>query len=177
MPRLPALPCLATLLAVGCGGERPEQRGLPAPGVDMSRPSVSILPITVRDSIASVRGVTVRNGGFGSAISRGPEGQLYLLTDRGPNYDFAEETKAFAAPEVGPQVGVFERRATEITLLRRIPLRNIYWSPTNGLPNPPGPETTAEAADSPGGHRLEPDPHRSEEHTSELQSPCKLVCR
>jgi len=159
MPRLPALPCLATLLAVGCGGERPEQRDLPSPGADMSRPSVSILPITVRDSIASVRGVTVRNGGFGSAISRGPEGQLYLLTDRGPNYDFAEETKAFAAPEVGPQVGVFERRATEITLLRRIPLRNIDGSPITGLPNPPGPGSTGEAAVSPEGTRLEPDPH------------------
>src|SRR5256885_8229542 len=28
-----------------------------------------------------------------------------------------------------------------------------------------------------GQRRLHPDPHRSEEHTSELQSPCNLVCR
>src|SRR2546426_9219521 len=27
------------------------------------------------------------------------------------------------------------------------------------------------------GVLLGPDPHRSEEHTSELQSPCNLVCR
>ena len=125
----------------------------------MSKPSVSILPITVRDSIASVRGVTVRNGGFGSAISRGPEGQLYILTDRGPNYDFAEETKAFAAPEVGPQVGVFELRDREVTLLRRIRLRNIDGSPITGLPNPPGPGSTGETAVAPDGTRLEPDPH------------------
>ena len=123
----------------------------------MSKPSVSILPITMRDSIASVRGVTVRNGGFGSAISRGPDGQLYILTDRGPNYDFAEETKAFAAPEVGPQVGVFERRDKAVVLLRRIRLRNIDGSPLTGLPNPPGSGSTGETAVSPDGTRLKPD--------------------
>jgi Uncharacterized protein conserved in bacteria len=157
MPRLPALPCLAVLLAIGCGGERIEQRDSPSSGADMSKPSVSILPITMRDSIASVRGVTVRNGGFGSAISRGPDGQLYILTDRGPNYDFAEETKAFAAPEVGPQVGVFERRDKAVVLLRRIRLRNIDGSPLTGLPNPPGPGSTGETAVSPDGTRLKPD--------------------
>jgi hypothetical protein len=123
----------------------------------MSKPSVSILPITVRDSIASVGGVIVYHGGFGSAISRGPGGQLYILTDRGPNYDFAAETKAFAAPEVGPQVGVFERRATEVTLLRTIRLRNIDGSPITGLPNPPGSGATGETAVAPDGTRLEPD--------------------
>jgi hypothetical protein len=81
------------------------------------------------------------------------------LTDRGPNYDFAEETKAFAAPEVGPQVGVFERRAEELTLLRKIRLRNSDGSPLTGLPNPPGPGSTGETAVSPDGTRLEPDPN------------------
>jgi phytase-like protein len=128
-------------------------------GADTSRPSVSILPIKVRDSIASVRGVTVRNGGFGSAISRGPDGQLYILTDRGPNYDFAEETKAFAAPDVGPQVGVFERRAKALTLLRRIRLRNVDGSLITGLPHPPGPGSTGEVAVSPDGTRLDTDPN------------------
>jgi hypothetical protein len=159
MARLPAFPCLSALLALGCGGERPEQRDSPSPGADMSRPSVSILPIEVRDSIASVGGVTVRNGGFGSAISRGPDGQLYILTDRGPNYDFAEETKAFATPEVGPQVGVFELRNQEVALLRRIRLRNLDRSPLTGLPNPPGPGATGEAAVSPDGTRLKQDPN------------------
>lgn len=125
----------------------------------MKPPTVSILPITVRDSIASVRGVTVRNGGFGSAISRGPDGQLYILTDRGPNYDFAEQTKAFAAPEVGPQVGVFELRDQEVALRRRIRLRNLDGSPLSGLPNPPGPGATGETAVSPDGARLTPDPN------------------
>ena len=159
MPRLPRLSCLSALLVVGCGGERLDQRGVPPSGADMSRPSVAILPITVRDSIASVGGVTVHNGGFGSAISRGPDGQLYILTDRGPNYDFAEDTKAFAAPDIGPQVGVFERRATEVTLLRRIRLRNSDGSPITGLPNPAGPGSTGETAVSPAGTRLKPDPN------------------
>ena len=159
MPRLPVVPCLSALLFVGCGGERLEQRDSASPGANMNTPTVSILPITVRDSIASVRGVTVRHGGFGSAISRGPDERLYILTDRGPNYDFAEDTKAFAAPEVGPQVGVFERRAGELTLLRRIRLHNIDGSPITGLPNPPGPGSTGEAAVSPEGTRLGPDPN------------------
>ena len=153
------MPCLAALLALGCGGERAGQRGVPSSGADMSKPAVAILPITVRDSIASVGGVTVRNGGFGSAISRGPDGRLYILTDRGPNYDFAEQTKAFAAPEVGPQVGVFERREQDVTLLRRIRLRNPDGSPITGLPNPPGPGATGETAVTPEGTRLTPDPN------------------
>ena len=126
---------------------------------DTSRPSVSILPILVRDSVASVGGVTVRHGGFGSGISRGPDGALYLLTDRGPNYDVAEETKAFPAPDVGPTVGVFERTDTALKLLRTIRLRNPDGSPVSGRPNPPGPGATGETAVSPDGTRLNPDPH------------------
>ena len=84
---------LSALSAAGCGGDPPERRDAPSSGADTSRPSLSIMPIPVRDSIASVRGVTVRNGGFGSAISRGADGSLYILTDRGPNYDFGEETR------------------------------------------------------------------------------------
>ena len=122
-------------------------------------PPVSILPIPVRDSVASVGGVAVRHGGFGSGISRGPEGSLYILTDRGPNYDFASETKAFAAPDVGPTVGVFERRDTGLVLLRTIRLRNPDGSPISGLPNPPGQGSTGETAVSPDGTRLNPDPN------------------
>jgi hypothetical protein len=150
--------CLAALLVSGCGGEPPD-RGDASSTPDTSRPSVSILPIPVRDSIASVGGVTVHNGGFGSGISRGPDGFLYILTDRGPNYDVADQTKAFAAPGVGPQVGVFERKGADLTLLRKIPLRNTDGSPISGLPNPPGPGSTGETAVSPDGTRLKPDPN------------------
>jgi len=150
--------CFAALMAVGCRGAPPERDEVSVSS-DTSRPSVSILPITVRDSIATVGGVTVRNGGFGSGISRGPDGYLYILTDRGPNYDVAEQTKAFAAPDVGPTVGVFERKDTALTLVRRIRLRNIDGSPITGLPNPPGPGSTGETAVAPDGTRLEPDPN------------------
>jgi len=156
MPKF-SLMYLSLLLAAGCGGEPPERGNVGSSSADTSRPSLSIIPIPVRDSIASVGGVTVRNGGFGSGISRGPDGSLYILTDRGPNYDFAEETKVFAAPDAGPQVGVFERKGNELTLLRRIRLRNIDGSPITGLPNPPGPGSTGETAVSPDGNRLEPD--------------------
>jgi hypothetical protein len=162
MFRISALPCLAALavlLPLGCGGDSSPGQDRPAVSADTSRPAFSILPITVRDSIASVGGVPVRNGGFGSAISTGPNGQLYILTDRGPNYDVAEVTKAFAAPEVGPQVGVFERRATEVALVRRIRLRNRDGSPLTGLPNPPGPGSTGETAVAPDGTPLALDPN------------------
>lgn len=158
MPRSYGLMCLSALLAVGCGVEPPERRDASS-SPNTSRPSVSLLPIPVRDSIASVGEVTVHNGGFGSGISRGPDGYLYILTDRGPNYDFADQTKAFAAPGVGPQVGVFERKGTDLTLLRRIPLRNSDGSSITGLPNPPGPGSTGETAVSPDGTRLKPDPN------------------
>ena len=147
----------AVLPAVGCHGEPPERNAVPFSS-DTSRPSVSILPILVRDSIASVGGVTVRNGGFGSGISRGADGSIYILTDRGPNYDFAEQTKAFAAPDVGPTVGVFVRRGMELAVLRKIRLRNPDGSPITGLPNPPGPGSTGEIAVSPDGTRLQPVP-------------------
>lgn len=149
---------LAALLAVGCEREPAERDGGPA-SPDTSRTSASLLPIPVRDSIASVGGVTVHNGRFGSGISRGPNGYLYILADRGPNYDFADQTKAFAAPGVGPQVGVFERKGTDLTLLRRIRLRNSDGSSITGLPNPPGPGSTGETAVSPDGTRLKPDPN------------------
>lgn len=126
---------------------------------ETSRPSVSLLPIRARDSITLVGGVTVFHGGFGSGISRGPDGSLYLLTDRGPNYEVAEETKAFAAPEVGPTVAVLERRDADLTLRRTIRLRNPDGSPISGLPNPPGPGATGETAVAPDGTRLEPDPN------------------
>lgn len=158
MPRSHSLICIATLLAVGCTGKPPKQ-GDASSSPDTSRPSASILPIPARDSIASVGGVTVYNGGFGSGISRGPDGHLYILTDRGPNYDFSDQTKAFAAPGVGPQVGVFERKGTDLTLLRKIRLRNIDGSPLTGLPNPPGPGSTGEIAVSPDGTRLKLDPN------------------
>jgi hypothetical protein len=152
------LVCCTVLLAIGCGGESPEHDEVPL-SADTSRPSVSILPIVARDSIASVGSVTVYNGGFGSGISRGQDGYFYILTDRGPNYDFAEETKAFTSPDVGPTVGVFERADTVLRLVRKIRLRNADGSPISGLPNPPGPGSTGETAVTPAGARLQPDPN------------------
>jgi hypothetical protein len=101
--------------------------------------------------------VTVWNGGFGSAAARDADGRLYLLTDRGPNYDYAEDSKAFPAPSVGPQVGVFERRGGELVLTRRIRLRKADGSPVTGLPNPAGPGATGETAVAPSGERLDLD--------------------
>jgi hypothetical protein len=123
-----------------------------------SAPSVVVIPLSTRDSLATVSGVTVRSGGFGSAASRRADGTFYFLSDRGPNYDFGDETKAFPTPEYGPHVGVFERQEAELTLVRRIPLRDEDGRPISGLPNPPGPGSTGEGSVTPGGDRIDPDP-------------------
>src|ERR1039457_1066360 len=43
--------------------------------------------------------------------------------------------------------------------------------------SPAGTPTGSRARNAPPGEPAAPGPHRSEEHTSELQSPCNLVCR
>src|SRR5256885_1514767 len=54
------------------------------------------------------------------------------------------------------------RRPPRSTLF---PYTTLFRSPWNAPPAPPASSPTARC------------PHRSEEHTSELQSPCNLVCR
>src|SRR5256885_8881468 len=56
------------------------------------------------------------------------------------------------------------RRPPRSTLF---PYTTLFRSQDGGLARARGPDD---------GHRLAA-PHRSEEHTSELQSPCNLVCR
>ena len=98
--------------------------------------SVDVIPLAPNDVLASVNGVSVLNGGFGSAIDK-PEGgntDFYSLTDRGPNVDGNGDDKLFPVPAFSPQIGRFRYEGG--TLVRRgvITLKDAFGTPRTGLP-------------------------------------------
>src|SRR5256885_12301691 len=67
------------------------------------------------------------------------------------------------------------RRPPRSTLF---PYTTLFRSPARSAPRPlPGPARPPAACAIDGPHRPQSAAGRSEEHTSELQSPCNLVCR
>lgn len=98
-------------------------------------------------------------GGFGSSLAIDPRtGDWLLLTDRGPNYDVAEDTKAFPIPEFSPMVGRFRLVGSgagrRLDLIGRIRLRQTSGVPLVGLPRPAGPGSTGEKAVATDGKPL-----------------------
>ncbi len=73
-------------LVASCSSCLPVQ-GLQTPTVA----HVDIFPALPNTVIATVNGVSVFNGGFGSALDKSPfrNDEYYLLADRGPNFDGA----------------------------------------------------------------------------------------
>jgi hypothetical protein len=83
--------------------------------------------------------VKIYNGGYGSAMALDPRDHdtFYLLTDRGPNFDFNGGI-AFPVPDFAPQIGVFQRQAGMLVRTGVITLKNADWEPLTGLPIPGG---------------------------------------
>lgn len=97
--------------------------------------------------IVTVRAVEVANGGLGSAMALDPGGtDLWLLTDRGPNYDAAADVKAFTVPGFAPRLARFTVDGERLVLTRSIPLHGLDGRPLTGIPNPPGAGGTGESA-------------------------------
>ncbi|MFN0177756.1 MAG: esterase-like activity of phytase family protein [Gemmatimonadales bacterium] len=148
MPRLAQLGAFCLVVLAGpLGGQR--------------RPTASAHPLLGARILATIDRVPVRNGGFGSGLSRDPgTGDWLLLTDRGPNFDVADDVKAFPLPDFVPMVGRFRmigagsRRRLE--LIDRITLHAKDGSPISGLPSVTGPGATGERAVTIDGRDLPP---------------------
>lgn len=131
--------------AAGCGGSTPT-------------PGPTRLRIDAPSVLSTVGGTTIHSGGFGSSLAAAPGGDLLLvLTDRGPNYDVAEDTKAFPVPGYSPRVGYFRRTGSSLTKVRIVSLTNADGTPITGLPNPAEQGGTGEIAVGLDGGRLPAD--------------------
>jgi hypothetical protein len=104
--------------------------------------------------------VEVRQGGFGSAMVRvpGKDDELYLLTDRGPNFERADGEKCFPLPGYSPSIGRFRVADDGLELIEEIRLQRPDGQPITGLPNPEGLGATGELAFDLAGGALAPDP-------------------
>ena len=124
---------------------------------------IATLTLPGHQVLATIRGVEIGLEGYGSggALDPGDPGRLYVLTDRGPNFDAGPATKAFPQPEFVPRVQVFRLRrdsTARLELERTIMLRDAGDRPLSGLPNPPGPGATGERPVTAEGQPLVPDP-------------------
>lgn len=124
---------------------------------------IASLAIPAPDTLAAVEGLPIAGGfGSGAALDPGDSTRIYVITDRGPNYDAGPAVKAFPVPGFTPRVGVLRlvdrTSPPRLELERTIPLQAYGGKPESGLPNPPGPGATGETAVTPAGDRLALDP-------------------
>jgi hypothetical protein len=152
---VPAL--LLSLLLAACSSNT-----TPAPGGGAFTPPASASALNPAVLYTQGDGVKVYNGGFGSAAAKVPghADEIYLLTDRGPNFAAAAGTGlVFPIPTFSPEIGVFKVSATGLTKLSEIRLKRPDGSPLSGLPNPAGQGATGENAVDLAGAALTTDPY------------------
>ncbi|WP_018637794.1 esterase-like activity of phytase family protein [Parafrankia elaeagni] len=84
--------------------------------------------------LATIGGVTIKGGAYGSSIYPvpGSRDEFYGLTDRGPNVDGPNGVKIEPLPAFTPAIGRFRLVDGRATLLRTIPLRAADGTPYNG---------------------------------------------
>lgn len=98
--------------------------------------------------MATINGVDVINGGFGSGAAAHPsrKGEFYVITDRGPNTDYLNGKK-FLTPNFTPTIMHFKINAEgNVEVIKYIKLKNPSGQPITGLPNPVGMGSTGEVA-------------------------------
>jgi hypothetical protein len=98
---------------------------------------VEVIPLAPNDVLTTINGVSVFNGGFGSAIDAKPEGGstvFYSLTDRGPNVGGTGNDKLFAVPAFNPQIGRFHLANGTLVRDEVITLKDAFGGPRTGLP-------------------------------------------
>ncbi|MBO9693057.1 esterase-like activity of phytase family protein [Chryseobacterium sp.] len=106
--------------------------------------------------LATINGVDVINGGFGSGAAAHPtrKGEFYVITDRGPNTDF-QNGKKFLAPNFTPTIMHFKINVDgNVEVIKYIKLKNPSGQLITGLPNPVGMGSTGEIAYDASGNVL-----------------------
>lgn len=106
--------------------------------------------------LATINGVDVINGGFGSGAAAHPtrKGEFYVITDRGANTDYLNGKK-FLTPNFTPTIMHFKINADgNIEVIKYIKLKNPSGQLITGLPNPVGMGSTGEVAYDAAGNVL-----------------------
>jgi hypothetical protein len=87
--------------------------------------------------LATIGGVKITGGGFGSALAPvpGSRDEFYGLTDRGPNVGGPNDEKVEALPAFDPSIGKFRMVGTNAVLEKTIPLRAANGAPYSGRVN------------------------------------------
>ncbi|MFI7588655.1 esterase-like activity of phytase family protein [Spongisporangium articulatum] len=87
--------------------------------------------------LATVGGVQITGGAFGSAFTQVPGSRtlFYGLTDRGPNVDGPNGTKVEPIPDFAPAIGLFALVDGRSVLLKKITLKAADGTPYNGQVN------------------------------------------
>lgn len=85
--------------------------------------------------MSTVGSVQVLNGGYGSAAAM-RDGVFYVMTDRGPNIDGADDEKIFSNPDFTPQIGKFRLEGTTLKFVEAIEMKSSTGAKMSGLPNP-----------------------------------------
>lgn len=104
---------------------------------------VRVARMEPNDVLTTIGGVSVYNGGFGSALdasARRPN-ELFSLTDRGPNVGGTGNDKLFVVPNFHPQVGRFRMEGDRLVRKEVIVLRDQNGVPLTGLPPAAGGNT------------------------------------
>jgi hypothetical protein len=98
--------------------------------------SAEVIPFSPNDVLATINGVSVFNGGYGSAIDKpgGGNTDFYSLTDRGPNGSGTGNDKLFAVPSFNPQIGRFHLSNGVLVRQEIITLKTATGGPRTGLP-------------------------------------------
>jgi hypothetical protein len=146
------------VLLVACHAATPAATDIAPAGVA----GVTVLrtaQVEPRVALDSLNGASAFNGGYGSSLAiRGRD--IYLLTDRGPNFDTPNSSeKGFVVPSFTPQIGVFRLKGTTLRKTGVILLSDAAGKPLTGLPNPAGPGSTGESPVAVGGRPLATDPN------------------
>jgi len=128
---------VALFALLGASSCRPAKDPKPK---DADLPSARISALIPESVLAVVDSTPIVLGGFGSAAATDPNdsSRVYLLPDRGPNYDGSNGVKVFPVPDFAPQIAVIHwPRAGDARIERIIRLSSPAGAPLSGLPATP----------------------------------------
>jgi hypothetical protein len=110
--------------------------------------------------------------GIGSGLSKGPDGQIWAIGDRGPNLkvklaveryglkhladrSFPSGAKLMPCLDIGPAISLLEVKDDRVEIVRTIELRDAEGRPLTGLPVPGSDHCQVEPAIDLNGDRLQ----------------------